>query len=153
MRTTPPVAAHVFLLRLWGPGFEDGKHGLPAGDLDGSESATVAADLRAVGVVHYASPAGEGRDLFFAATRWAGEPIPCAGAGARSTRYPQRRSRSCAGRSSATCATGSGSMRMAPTAVSTAAHGDLLAPAHPSPAERESRGTAIKENSMDSTFR
>jgi 8-oxo-dGTP diphosphatase len=101
MRTTLPVAAHVFLLRQGavlllrrrGTGFEDGKYGLPAGHLDGGEPATAAAsrecreevgvvvapaDLRAVGMVHWTAAAGEGIDLFFAATRWAGEPTPCA---------------------------------------------------------------------------
>lgn len=101
MRTKLPVAAHAFLLRdgavlllrRWGTGFEDGKYGLPAGHLDGGEPATVAAarecreevgvavapaDLRAVGMVHWTAPAGEGIDLFFAAAQWAGEPTPCA---------------------------------------------------------------------------
>lgn len=101
MRTTLPVAAHVFLLRQGavlllrrrGTGFADGQYGLPAGHLDGGEPATAAAarecreevgvvvapaDLRAVGMVHWTAAAGEGIDLFFAATRWTGEPVPCA---------------------------------------------------------------------------
>ena len=96
-----PVVAHVFLLRAGsvllarrhGTGFLDGAYGPVGGHLDGGEPATVAAarecreeagividpaDLRFLGVVHYASPAGEGVDFFFACSRWAGEPRPVA---------------------------------------------------------------------------
>ena len=100
-RVKLPVVAHVFLLRegsvllarRHGTGFEDGKYGPVGGHLDGGEPATAAAarecreeigvgidpaDLRFLGVVHYASPGGEGIDLFFACSRWAGEPRPVA---------------------------------------------------------------------------
>ena len=100
-RTTLPIAAHVFflrrgavlLLRRHGTGFFDGRYSLPSGHLEGGEPVTAAAarecreevgvevapaDLRPVGVVHYTSPEGEGVDFFFVATRWAGEPTPCA---------------------------------------------------------------------------
>lgn len=40
--------------------------------------AVAPADLRPVGVVHHTAPEGEGVDVFFVATRWAGEPTPCA---------------------------------------------------------------------------
>ncbi len=96
-----PIVAHVFLLRSdsvllarrHGTGFEDGKYGPVGGHLDGGEPATAAAarecreevgielapaDLRFLGVVHYDSPEGEGIDLFFACSRWAGEPRPVA---------------------------------------------------------------------------
>ena len=99
VRTTLPVAAHMFLLRAGavlllrrsGTGFEDGNYGPPGGHLDGGEPATAAAsrecreevgvetapgDLRAIGVSHYSSSTGEGIDFFFVATRWAGDPVP-----------------------------------------------------------------------------
>jgi 8-oxo-dGTP diphosphatase len=101
MRFTLPVVAHVFLLRgesillarRHGTGFADGLYGPVGGHLDGAEPATAATvrecreeigveidpgDLVFVGVVHYASPGGEGIDLFFSCTRWVGEPRPVA---------------------------------------------------------------------------
>lgn len=100
-RFTLPVVAHVFLLRAGSvllarrcdTGFEDGKYGPVGGHLDGGEPATAAAarecreevgitldpvDLRFLGVVHYASPEGEGVDVYFSCTRWIGEPRPVA---------------------------------------------------------------------------
>lgn len=96
-----PLVAHVFLLRSdsvllarrRGTGFHDGSFGPVGGHLDGSESATAAgarecreeigieidpADLAFLGVVHYASPDGEGVDFFFGCSRWEGEPRPVA---------------------------------------------------------------------------
>ena len=100
-RTKLPVVAHVFLqrdgeillARRHGTGFEDGRYGPVGGHLDGGEPATAAAvrecheetgvdidpaDLRFLGVVHYASPTGEGVDFFFACSRWTGDPHPVA---------------------------------------------------------------------------
>lgn len=96
-----PTVAHVFLLRSnavllarrHGTGFMDGKYGPVGGHIDGGEPATAAAarecheevgialdpaDLRFLGVVHYAAPEGEGIDFFFACSRWIGEPRPVA---------------------------------------------------------------------------
>lgn len=100
-RPTLPVVVHVFLerggrillARRAGTGFLDGAFGPVGGHVEGGEAATAAAsrecreevgskidpaDLRFLGVVHYASPGGEGIDLFFACARWAGEPRPVA---------------------------------------------------------------------------
>jgi len=81
----------VLLLRRANTGYEDGNYSLVAGHLDGNETARQAmvregfeeagiqvapADLRFVHVMHRkeAVEADERIDLFFAATRWQGEP-------------------------------------------------------------------------------
>jgi 8-oxo-dGTP diphosphatase len=81
----------VLLLRRANTGYEDGNYSVIAGHLDGNEPATAAmvreaaeeagiivapADLRFVHVMHRkeAAEADERIDLFFAATRWQGEP-------------------------------------------------------------------------------
>jgi 8-oxo-dGTP diphosphatase len=81
----------VLLLRRANTGYEDGNYSVIAGHLDGNETATQAmvrealeeagiivapADLRFVHVMHRkeAAEADERIDLFFAATRWQGEP-------------------------------------------------------------------------------
>jgi 8-oxo-dGTP pyrophosphatase MutT (NUDIX family) len=81
----------VLLLRRANTGYEDGNYSVIAGHLDGNETATAAmireaaeeagiivapADLRFVHVMHRkeSDEADERVDLFFAATRWQGEP-------------------------------------------------------------------------------
>src|SRR4051812_38201320 len=81
----------VLLLRRSNTGDEDGNYSVIAGHLDGNETATAAmireaaeeagiivapADLRFVHVMHRkeSGEADERIDLFFAATRWRGEP-------------------------------------------------------------------------------
>jgi ADP-ribose pyrophosphatase YjhB (NUDIX family) len=81
----------VLLLRRANTGYEDGNYSVIAGHLDGNETATQAmvrealeevgiivapVDLRFVHVMHRkeAAEADERIDLFFAATRWQGEP-------------------------------------------------------------------------------
>src|SRR5688500_1097359 len=89
------VAVHVFLvregsvllLRRANTGYEDGNYSVPAGHLDGDESATSAgarealeetgvvidtATLKFVGVMHRKSN-DERIDFFFEATSWSGE--------------------------------------------------------------------------------
>jgi 8-oxo-dGTP diphosphatase len=96
-----PIAVHVFfvhsgsilLLQRENTGFEDGNYGLPAGHLEPGESVLQAAirecreeigielapsALRAIGVTHYTSPAGDGVDFFFRAIEWRGVPTACA---------------------------------------------------------------------------
>ena len=93
------VAVHLFLLRehevlllrRHNTGYEDGNYSVIAGHLDGNETASEAmlreaaeeagirvapADLRFVHVMHRkeAAAADERIDLFFAASRWEGEP-------------------------------------------------------------------------------
>ena len=93
------VAVHLFLLRgeevlllrRANTGYEDGNYSVIAGHLDGNETASHAmareaveeagislapADLRFVHIMHRkeAVEADERIDLFFAATRWQGEP-------------------------------------------------------------------------------
>ena len=82
----------VLLLRRHNTGYEDGNFSLIAGHLDGNETARQAmareareeagiimapANLRFVHVMHRkeAAEADERIDLFFAATRWQGEPM------------------------------------------------------------------------------
>jgi 8-oxo-dGTP diphosphatase len=81
----------VLLLRRANTGYEDGNYSVVAGHLDGNETATAAmireaaeeagivvapTDLRFVHVMHRkeTAEANERIDLFFAATRWQGEP-------------------------------------------------------------------------------
>jgi 8-oxo-dGTP diphosphatase len=81
----------VLLLRRANTGYEDGNYSVIAGHLDGNETArqamvreaaeeagitVVPPDLRFVHVMHRreAAEADERIDLFFAATRWQGEP-------------------------------------------------------------------------------
>lgn len=81
----------VLLLRRAKTGYEDGNYSVVAGHLDGNETASQAmvreafeeagirvalADLRFVHVMHRkeSAEADERIDLFFAATRWQGEP-------------------------------------------------------------------------------
>jgi 8-oxo-dGTP diphosphatase len=81
----------VLLLRRDNTGYEDGNYSVVAGHLDGNETARRAmvreaaeeagiivapADLRFVHVMHRkeTAEADERIDLFFAATRWQGEP-------------------------------------------------------------------------------
>ena len=81
----------VLLLRRANTGYEDGNYSVVAGHLDGNETASQAmvreaaeeagikvepADLRFVHVMHRkeAAEADERIDLFFATTRWHGEP-------------------------------------------------------------------------------
>lgn len=83
--------AEVLLLRRANTGYEDGNYSLIAGHLDGNETASQAmvreaaeeagisvrsADLHFVHITHRkeAAEADERIDLFFAATRWQGEP-------------------------------------------------------------------------------
>jgi ADP-ribose pyrophosphatase YjhB (NUDIX family) len=83
--------AEVLLLRRDNTGYEDGNYSVVAGHLDGNETARQAmvreaaeeagiivapADLRFVHVMHRkeTAEADERIDLFFAATRWQGEP-------------------------------------------------------------------------------
>jgi 8-oxo-dGTP diphosphatase len=93
------VAVHLFLLhdedilllRRANTGYEDGNYSVIAGHLDGNETASqamvreaaeeagivvVPSDLRFVHVMHRkeGAEADERIDLFFAATRWQGEP-------------------------------------------------------------------------------
>jgi 8-oxo-dGTP diphosphatase len=93
------VAVHLFLLRgnqvlllrRHNTGYEDGNYSVIAGHLDGNETATaamareaaeeagirlVATELRFVHVMHRKETenSDERIDLFFAATRWRGEP-------------------------------------------------------------------------------
>src|SRR5829696_2712913 len=82
----------VLLLRRANTGYEDGNYSVIAGHLDGNETASQAmvreaaeevgisvrpADLRFVHIMHRkeAAEADERIDLFFAATRWQGEPV------------------------------------------------------------------------------
>ena len=94
-----PVVAHTFLLksalvllvRRCNTGFEDGNYGPVGGHLEGGESIQQASarecreeigvsvnpsDLKVIGVTHYNSSTGEGRDFFLSTTRWTGEPYP-----------------------------------------------------------------------------
>ena len=81
----------VLLLRRANTGYEDGNYSVIAGHLDGNETVSQAmareaaeeaeimvgsADLRFVHIMHRkeAADADERIDLFFAATRWQGEP-------------------------------------------------------------------------------
>jgi 8-oxo-dGTP diphosphatase len=81
----------VLLLRRANTGYEDGNYSVIAGHLDGNETASQAmvrevaeeagivvrsADLRFAHIMHRkeAAEADERIDLFFAATRWRGEP-------------------------------------------------------------------------------
>jgi 8-oxo-dGTP pyrophosphatase MutT (NUDIX family) len=83
--------AEVLLLRRANTGYEDGNYSVIAGHLDGNETASQAiareaaeeagilvrsADLRFFHIMHRkeAVEAEERIDLFFAATRWRGEP-------------------------------------------------------------------------------
>ena len=92
-----PVVAHVFLIRdntvllarRANTGFEDSNYGPVGGHLEPGETVIQAAvrecreeigveleptALQVIGVTHYTSPAGDGIDFFFRATRWTGEP-------------------------------------------------------------------------------
>lgn len=88
---------HLLLLRRHNTGFEDGRWGVPAGHLDGGETAVAAAVREAweeAGVIidpehltpacmlHRQSPSGERIDLFFTCRSWSGavenrEPHKC----------------------------------------------------------------------------
>lgn len=79
----------VLLLRRYNTGYEDGNYSVPAGHIDGSETATEAmareareeagitinlVDLKVVHVMH--RKADEMRvDIFFTAQNWMGEPV------------------------------------------------------------------------------
>ncbi len=78
----------ILLLRRFNTGFEDGNYSVPAGHLDGLETATAAMireaaeeinihiepkDLTMVHVMHRITPQGERVDFFFACTQWKDE--------------------------------------------------------------------------------
>lgn len=79
----------VLLLRRFNTGYEDGNYSVPAGHLDGGESATMAMvreakeeagitidpkDLQVVHVMHRIKSREERVDFFLSANSWSGEP-------------------------------------------------------------------------------
>ncbi len=64
----------ILLLRRFNTGYEDGNYSVPAGHLDGKETAMQATTREAAHVMNRVSTDGERIDFFFKTGKWTGEP-------------------------------------------------------------------------------